>query len=84
MSSTAATPTTVPGSSSTAQASSTPAAEPPSPALEVVDRGDAIATRVPLNYFGENITVHFDMAPAGTIVVEQPDGPVAIHLVLSP
>ncbi|MFT5354441.1 MAG: hypothetical protein ACI9KE_001646 [Polyangiales bacterium] len=52
--------------------------------LTVVDRGDAIARRVPLNYLGENRTVHFDAAPASTIVVEHPDGPVAIHVVLSP
>lgn len=52
--------------------------------LTVVDRGDAIARRVPLNYLGESLTVRFDSAPAGTIVVEHPDGPVAVHLVLSP
>lgn len=52
--------------------------------LEVIDRGDAIARRVPLNYLGESQTVRFDMAPASAIVVEHPDGPVAIHLVLSP
>ncbi|MFK7998903.1 MAG: hypothetical protein AB8H86_04875, partial [Polyangiales bacterium] len=52
--------------------------------LTVVDRGDAIARRVPLNYLGESLTVRFDSAPDGTIVVAHPGGPVAVHLVLSP
>lgn len=52
--------------------------------LMVVSRGDAVARLVPRDYAAENMSVAFDMAPDGTVVVEHPTGPVVIHQVLSP
>ncbi|MEM1417949.1 MAG: hypothetical protein AAGH15_23835 [Myxococcota bacterium] len=51
--------------------------------LAVVAPADTIANLVPLAYRGESDTVYFSTA-AGTVVVEHPSGPVAIHTIFTP